>query len=121
MGQGYSHIAFAVEGLDALAGKLEEAGDGDFERKPHAMSSGTHILFVREIKISGNVGADSSINLSNSAGFYGVQLLSWWERYERYLPVLLSSFDTVGVYKAFADGVEDSLGTIVDVQLFVDV
>jgi lactoylglutathione lyase len=48
LGEGYSHVAFAVEDLDALAQKLEEAGDVDFESKPHAMSSGTRIFFVRD-------------------------------------------------------------------------
>ena len=48
LGEGYSHVAFAVEDLDALARKLEEAGDVDFESKPHAMSSGSRIFFVRD-------------------------------------------------------------------------
>jgi lactoylglutathione lyase len=48
LGTGYSHVAFAVEDLDALAEKLEEAGGVDFESKPHAMSSGTRIFFVRD-------------------------------------------------------------------------
>jgi lactoylglutathione lyase len=48
LGEGYSHVAFAVEDLDALAQKLEEAGGVDFESKPHAMSSGTRIFFVRD-------------------------------------------------------------------------
>jgi lactoylglutathione lyase len=48
LGEGYSHVAFAVEDLDALAQKLEEAGGVDFESKPHAMSSGSRIFFVRD-------------------------------------------------------------------------
>jgi lactoylglutathione lyase len=48
LGTGYSHVAFAVEDLDALAQKLEETGGVDFESKPHAMSSGTRIFFVRD-------------------------------------------------------------------------
>jgi lactoylglutathione lyase len=48
LGEGYSHVAFAVEDLDALARRLEEAGGVDFESKPHAMSSGTRIFFVRD-------------------------------------------------------------------------
>ena len=48
LGEGYSHIAFVVEDLDALAQKLEEAGGVDFESEPHAMSSGTRIFFVRD-------------------------------------------------------------------------
>jgi lactoylglutathione lyase len=48
LGEGYSHVAFAVQDLDALAEKLEEAGGVDFESKPHAMSSGTRIFFVRD-------------------------------------------------------------------------
>src|SRR3712207_7698611 len=48
LGEGYSHVAFAVEDLDALAQGLEEAGGVDFESKPHAMSSGTRIFFVRD-------------------------------------------------------------------------
>ncbi len=48
LGTGYSHVAFAVEDLDALASKLEVAGDVDFESKPHAMGSGTRIFFVRD-------------------------------------------------------------------------
>ena len=48
IGTGYSHVAFAVEDLDALAQKLEEAGGVDFESKPHAMSSGTRIFFVKD-------------------------------------------------------------------------
>ena len=45
LGEGYSHVAFAVEDLDALAEKLEAAGGVDFESKPHAMGSGTTRLF----------------------------------------------------------------------------
>jgi lactoylglutathione lyase len=48
LGEGYSHVAFAVEDLDALAQKLEEAGGVDFESRPHAMSSGSRIFFVRD-------------------------------------------------------------------------
>ena len=48
VGEGYSHVAFAVEDLDALAAKLEEAGGVDFESRPHAMSSGTRLFFVRD-------------------------------------------------------------------------
>jgi lactoylglutathione lyase len=48
LGEGYSHVAFAVEDLDALAAKLEEAGGVDFESKPHAMSNGTRLFFVRD-------------------------------------------------------------------------
>jgi lactoylglutathione lyase len=48
LGEGYSHIAFAVEDVDAVARQLEEAGGVDFESKPHAMSSGTRIFFVRD-------------------------------------------------------------------------
>jgi len=48
IGTGYSHVAFAVEDLDALAQKLEEAGGVDFESKPHAMGSGTRIFFVKD-------------------------------------------------------------------------
>src|SRR5215203_3948556 len=48
LGEGYSHVAFAVEDLDALAAKLEEAGGVDFESRPHAMSSGTRLFFVRD-------------------------------------------------------------------------
>ena len=48
LGTGYSHVAFAVEDLDALAQKFEEAGGVHFESKPHAMSSGTRIFFVRD-------------------------------------------------------------------------
>jgi lactoylglutathione lyase len=48
LGEGYSHVAFAVEDLDALAEKLEEAGGVDFESKPHAMGSGTRIFFVKD-------------------------------------------------------------------------
>jgi lactoylglutathione lyase len=48
LGEGYSHVAFAIADLDALAQKLEEAGGVDFESKPHAMSSGTRIFFVRD-------------------------------------------------------------------------
>ena len=40
LGSGYSHVAFAVEDLDALADRLEEAGGVEFESKPHAMGSG---------------------------------------------------------------------------------
>src|SRR4028118_599685 len=46
LGTGYSHVAFAVEDLDALADKLEEAGGVDFESKTHALGSGTRRLFV---------------------------------------------------------------------------
>lgn len=48
LGNGYSHVAFAVEDLDALATQLEEAGGVDFESKPHAMSSGTRLFFVKD-------------------------------------------------------------------------
>ncbi len=48
LGTGYSHVAFAVEDLDALAEKLEKAGGVDFESKPHAMSSGTRLFFVKD-------------------------------------------------------------------------
>ena len=48
IGTGYSHVAFAVEDLDALANKLEEVGGVDFESKPHAMSSGTRLFFVKD-------------------------------------------------------------------------
>ena len=48
LGEGYSHVAFAVEDLDALAEKLVEAGGVDFESKPHAMGSGTRIFFVKD-------------------------------------------------------------------------
>jgi lactoylglutathione lyase len=48
LGTGYSHVAFAVEDLDALAEKLEAAGGVDFESKPHTMGSGTRIFFVRD-------------------------------------------------------------------------
>src|SRR5215216_4613857 len=48
LGTGYSHVAFAVEDLDALADRLEEAGGVDFESKPHAMGSGTRIFFVKD-------------------------------------------------------------------------
>ena len=48
LGEGYSYLAFAVEDLDALAEKLERAGGVDFESKPHAMSSGTRIFFIRD-------------------------------------------------------------------------
>ena len=48
IGTGYSHVAFAVEDLDALAQKLEEAEGVNFESKPHAMSSGTRLFFVKD-------------------------------------------------------------------------
>ncbi|MDP8940058.1 MAG: VOC family protein [Actinomycetota bacterium] len=48
LGSGYSHVAFAVEDPDALAEELEEAGGVDFESKPHAMSSGTRLFFVKD-------------------------------------------------------------------------
>src|ERR687897_291937 len=48
LGTGYSHVAFAVEDLDALADRLEQAGGVDFESKPHAMGSGTRIFFVKD-------------------------------------------------------------------------
>jgi lactoylglutathione lyase len=48
LGEGYSRVAFAVEDLDALAEKLEMVGGVDFESKPHALSSGTRIFFVRK-------------------------------------------------------------------------
>ena len=48
LGEGYSHIAFTVEDLDAMARKLEEVGGVDFESKPHAMSSGSRIFFIRD-------------------------------------------------------------------------
>jgi lactoylglutathione lyase len=48
LGEGYSHVAFTVEDLDAMARKLEEVGGVDFESKPHAMSSGSRIFFVRD-------------------------------------------------------------------------
>ena len=48
LGEGYSHVAFAVEDLDALAEKLEEAGGVDFESTPHAIGSGTRIFFVKD-------------------------------------------------------------------------
>src|ERR671915_380151 len=48
LGTGYSHVAFAVEDLDALVDRLEEAGGVDFESKPHAMGSGTRIFFVKD-------------------------------------------------------------------------
>jgi len=48
LGTGYSHVAFAVEDLDALARRLKEAGGVDFESKPHAMKSGTRLFFVRD-------------------------------------------------------------------------
>ncbi|CAN5887988.1 lactoylglutathione lyase [soil metagenome] len=48
LGTGYSHVAFAIEDLDALAEQLEEAGGVDFESKPHAMSSGTRLFFVKD-------------------------------------------------------------------------
>ncbi|TCJ16118.1 lactoylglutathione lyase [Rubrobacter taiwanensis] len=49
LGEGYSHVAFAVEDLDALAERLERAGGVDFESKPHEMgSSGTRLFFVRD-------------------------------------------------------------------------
>jgi len=48
LGTGYSHVAFAVEDLDALAEKLEAAGGVEFESKPHAMGSGTRIFFDRD-------------------------------------------------------------------------
>ena len=41
-------MAFAGEDLDALAQKLENAGSGGFESKPHAMSSGTRIFCVKD-------------------------------------------------------------------------
>jgi lactoylglutathione lyase len=44
-----NHVAFAVEDLDALSDKLEEAGGVDFESKPHAMGgSGTRLFFVKD-------------------------------------------------------------------------
>ncbi len=49
IGTGYSHVAFAVEDLDALSERLEEAGGVDFESKPHAMGgSGTRLFFVKD-------------------------------------------------------------------------
>ncbi len=49
LGTGYSHVAFAVEDLDALSEKLEEAGGVEFESKPHAMGSGgTRLFFVKD-------------------------------------------------------------------------
>jgi lactoylglutathione lyase len=48
LGEGYSHVAFAVEDLDALAERLEEAGGVNFESKPHAIGSGTRIFFVKD-------------------------------------------------------------------------
>ena len=49
LGDGYSHVAFTVEDLDALSDKLEAAGGVDFESKPHAMgSSGTRLFFVKD-------------------------------------------------------------------------
>src|SRR4028119_1313054 len=36
LGTGYSHVAFAVEDLDALAEKLEAAGGGGVASKDHA-------------------------------------------------------------------------------------
>jgi lactoylglutathione lyase len=48
LGEGYSHVAFAVEDLDDLAERLEEAGGVDFESKPHSIDSGTRIFFVRD-------------------------------------------------------------------------
>src|SRR4028118_851407 len=34
LGTGYSHVAFAVEDLDALAARLEDARRGELERAP---------------------------------------------------------------------------------------
>ncbi|MDN5698326.1 MAG: VOC family protein [Rubrobacter sp.] len=49
LGEGYSHIALLVEDADATAEQLEQAGDVDFESKPHAMgNSGSRIFFVRD-------------------------------------------------------------------------
>lgn len=48
LGEGYSHVAFAVEDLDALAERLERAGGVEFESKPHAISTGTRLFFVRD-------------------------------------------------------------------------
>lgn len=48
LGEGYSHIALAVEDLDEKARQLEEAGGVDFESKPHAMSNGTRLFFLRD-------------------------------------------------------------------------
>ncbi|MDQ3912023.1 MAG: VOC family protein [Actinomycetota bacterium] len=48
LGEGYSHVAFAVEDLDTLAQELEEAGGVDFESKPHAIGGGTRIFFVKD-------------------------------------------------------------------------
>ncbi len=48
LGEGYSHVAFVVEDLDALAENLEAAGGVDFESKPHAISTGTRLFFVKD-------------------------------------------------------------------------
>ncbi len=49
IGDGYSHVAFAVEDLDALSDQLEAAGGVEFESKPHEMgSSGTRLFFVKD-------------------------------------------------------------------------
>lgn len=48
LGEGYSHVAFAVEDLDALSDRLEAAGGVEFESKPHAMGGGTRIFFVKD-------------------------------------------------------------------------
>ncbi|BBL79631.1 lactoylglutathione lyase [Rubrobacter xylanophilus] len=48
LGEGYSHVAFAVEDLDALAERLERAGGVEFESRPHAISTGTRLFFVRD-------------------------------------------------------------------------
>ncbi|MBX6764333.1 MAG: VOC family protein [Rubrobacteraceae bacterium] len=48
LGEGYSHIAFVVDDLDALAERLEKAGGVDFESKPHPISTGSRIFFVRD-------------------------------------------------------------------------
>lgn len=48
LGEGYSHVAFAVSDLDALAGKLEKAGGVEFESRPHATSRGTRLFFVKD-------------------------------------------------------------------------
>ena len=48
LGEGYSHVAFTVEDLDALAEKLEKAGGVDFESKPHPIGTGSRIFFVRD-------------------------------------------------------------------------
>ncbi|MEW6636015.1 MAG: VOC family protein [Actinomycetota bacterium] len=48
LGEGYSHIAFVVDDIDALAEKLERAGGVEFESKPHPISTGSKIFFVKD-------------------------------------------------------------------------